>query len=501
MMREPDTKRTSSGDSDVFLDSVVENIPNMVFVKDATDLRFVTVNRAAEELLGISRGELIGKSDHDVFPKEQADFFTAKDRAVLAGREPVDIPEEPIATPHKGQRILHTKKVPILGRDGTPRFLLGISEDITELKQVESQLRESERQLRGLLEAIPDLIFRIDRSGRFLAFVPAKGISTLTPEADFIGRRMKDVMPGPIAARAERALEETFERNEAQTLEYELGEMPEQIHFEARLVPTGTEVVALVRDVSERKRAEDNARQQQRQLAHAGRISAMGEMATGLAHELNQPLAAILNHADACTLSIRGGDAQPESILSDLEAIASQAVRATQIIRHLRNFVRKSGRSDFTVDLNEVTRDTLEFLSFEARAADVSIETDLVGDPLLVSGDPVELQQVVFNLVRNAIEAMSLDSRGGTVWVSSERADGAAEVLIRDEGEPLSGKTPEDFFAPYFSTKANGLGLGLSIGRSIVEAHGGSLVASANPGRGATFRIRIPLELTENKDD
>jgi len=260
-------------------------------------------------------------------------------------------------------------------------------------------------------------------------------------------------------------------------------------------------VVALVRDVSERKRAEDNARQQQRQLAHAGRISAMGEMATGLAHELNQPLAAILNHADACTLSIRGGDAQPESILSDLEAIASQAVRATQIIRHLRNFVRKSGRSDFTVDLNEVTRDTLEFLSFEARAADVSIETDLVGDPLLVSGDPVELQQVVFNLVRNAIEAMSLDSRGGTVWVSSERADGAAEVLIRDEGEPLSGKTPEDFFAPYFSTKANGLGLGLSIGRSIVEAHGGSLVASANPGRGATFRIRIPLELTENKDD
>ena len=118
-------------ESTCFLDSIVENIPNMIFVKDAEGLRFMRINRAGEELVGVPRDELLGKSDYDFFPREQADFFTAKDREVLAGRVVVDIPEEPINTP-RGQRWLHTKKIPLFAEDGTPAFLLGISEDITE---------------------------------------------------------------------------------------------------------------------------------------------------------------------------------------------------------------------------------------------------------------------------------------------------------------------------------------------------------------------------------
>lgn len=129
----------------LFLDSIVENIPNMIFLKDAEELRFVRFNRAGEDLLGNSREDLIGKNDHDFFPKEQADFFTQYDRAVLSGKEIVDIPEEPIQTRNKGERILHTKKVPILDAKGKPEYLLGISEDITERKKWEAKLVNAQK--------------------------------------------------------------------------------------------------------------------------------------------------------------------------------------------------------------------------------------------------------------------------------------------------------------------------------------------------------------------
>lgn len=130
-----------------FLDSIVENIPNMIFLKDAREFRFVRFNRAGEDLLGNSRDDLIGKNDHDFFPKQQADFFTQKDREVLRGKEIVDIPEEPIQTRYKGERILHTKKVPILDANGEPEYLLGISEDITDLKHAETEKEKLRSQL------------------------------------------------------------------------------------------------------------------------------------------------------------------------------------------------------------------------------------------------------------------------------------------------------------------------------------------------------------------
>jgi two-component system, cell cycle sensor histidine kinase and response regulator CckA len=129
-----------------FLDSIIENIPDMIFVKEAAELRFVRFNKAGEDLLGYPREDLIGKNDYDFFPKEEADFFVAQDRAVLRGRRVVDIPEEPIHTRRKGIRILHTKKIPLLGPDGRPAYLLGISEDITDHKQAEEALKVAAQQ-------------------------------------------------------------------------------------------------------------------------------------------------------------------------------------------------------------------------------------------------------------------------------------------------------------------------------------------------------------------
>lgn len=156
--------------SEAFISSVVDNLPIMVFVKDVADLRFVRLNKAGEALLGYSHQELLGKNDYDFFPKEEADLFTAADRKVLAGGRLLDIPEEPIQTKENGIRYLHTKKIPICDADGMPQFLLGISEDITERKQTEKALQDSEARLHGIIESAMDAIITIDEDQRVVVF-------------------------------------------------------------------------------------------------------------------------------------------------------------------------------------------------------------------------------------------------------------------------------------------------------------------------------------------
>ncbi|HOE15875.1 MAG TPA: PAS domain S-box protein [Syntrophorhabdaceae bacterium] len=159
-----------------FLNSVVENIPNMIFVKDAENLRFVRFNRAGEKLLGFNRQDLISKNDYDFFPKDQADFFIQKDREVLKNKQLVDIPEEFIQTKHLGERILHTKKIPIIDKDGESLYLLGISEDITELKRTEELLKKSEKKYRSIFENAVMGIFQVTIDGQYLSVNPAGAV-------------------------------------------------------------------------------------------------------------------------------------------------------------------------------------------------------------------------------------------------------------------------------------------------------------------------------------
>jgi len=186
------TKRKQAEDelreSEEFLENIVENIPFMIFVKSADDLRFVMCNKAGEQILSYKMEELLGKTDYDFFPKNEADFFTEKDKTVLINKKLVDIPEETIHTKNLGERILHTKKIPIIDRKGNPRYLLGISEDITDRKMAEKVLKESEQRLSEIIEFLPDATFAIDDQGKVISWNRAIEEMTGVKKDDIFGK-------------------------------------------------------------------------------------------------------------------------------------------------------------------------------------------------------------------------------------------------------------------------------------------------------------------------
>jgi len=250
-------------------------------------------------------------------------------------------------------------------------------------------------------------------------------------------------------------------------------------------------------DITDRKRAEEQARQHQADLAHVLRIGTMGEMTAGLAHEINQPLGAIANYALGAARRLRAGRAADEpALLEVVECIGAEALRAGDIIRRLRELLHKEEPQPQAVDLNEVARASARVVEGEALRQGVGVELELAAGLPPVLGDPIQLEQVLLNLLLNGIEASAAAMNGNgsrRVVVRTVADDSEVELDVTDNGIGLP-PPPADVFAPFFTTKSRGLGMGLSISRSIVELHGGHLDALANPDHGSTFRLILPSE-------
>jgi signal transduction histidine kinase len=243
--------------------------------------------------------------------------------------------------------------------------------------------------------------------------------------------------------------------------------------------------------------AEVRARKHQVELARAARMSTLGGMAAGLAHEINQPLSAIVSYARGCARRLRAGDTRPEALLDVVESIAAQALRAAAVLRRIREFVRNREVARERVDLGELVREAIRFAEVEARQLEIGLRVELHSSPLAVEVDPVQIEQVILNLVRNGFEATASRpveaAHPREVVVQTLRTSRGAEVAVSDSGPGMSPEVAARLFEPFFTTKRDGLGLGLSISRSIVEAHEGRLWASANAPHGATFHVELPL--------
>ncbi|AWK89296.1 sensor protein (plasmid) [Azospirillum thermophilum] len=258
----------------------------------------------------------------------------------------------------------------------------------------------------------------------------------------------------------------------------------------------------LLHEMAERHRAEETARERQKEMDHVARLSILGEMASSLAHELNQPLGAIANYARGCTRRLEAGAGRPEELAEATRAIAAQADRAAQIIARIRDFVRKRTVAVEPLALNEAVRGAVALCEGRARSDGVPLTLDLAEGLPPVMADRLQIEQVVLNLVKNALDAMEGRPAGGGVAVRTGRDAGGTVVLdVRDRGHGLSAEARDRLFTPFFTTKAAGMGLGLSICRSIVEAHGGHLQALENPGGGVTMRVSLPAAGGQGRED
>ncbi|WNG34447.1 hypothetical protein F0U61_13005 [Archangium violaceum] len=258
-------------------------------------------------------------------------------------------------------------------------------------------------------------------------------------------------------------------------------------------LPEGGAVVSLV-DASPRRRAEVDARRARDERAHLERVAAVGELGVSIAHELNQPLAAILTNAEMAQRLLQRTPTDISLLREMLQDIVSDDKRAGEIIRHMRALLKKDEFAFGHHDFNELVRQVLRLVSTDAQLRGVSLTSQLADSPLPVKADGVQLQQVVLNLVVNALDAVGSCPAGERqVWVRTRKLEDRAELLVEDTGPGLSDEVLARLFEPFFTTKSKGLGMGLSISRSILEVHHGRLQAERRPGRGALFRCTLPL--------
>jgi two-component system, LuxR family, sensor kinase FixL len=261
-----------------------------------------------------------------------------------------------------------------------------------------------------------------------------------------------------------------------------------------------TRMVGVVMDTTQRVRMEQEANQRLAELAHVARLTTMGELVSELAHELNQPLYAIANFSEACLNLSRNRQPRTENDLVDwLEQISEQSHRAGEIIRRVYGFVRKTPAQTRAADINALVHDCVRLLQVNVRHQDVALRVELSENLPQVFVDPVQIQQVLVNLLNNAIEAMVHLPRDERKIAVCSHCDAGrnVEVSVCDRGrgasEEHAGTKLERLFEPFFTTKSEGMGMGLSISRSIIEAHGGRLWAERNLDRGLTFRFTLPL--------
>jgi two-component system sensor kinase FixL len=448
-------------------------------------------NPACEKLFGYGAEEIIGQSGRILLAESHRHEFGPSNGP---GRETM------------GRRKDGTTFPVYLSRgegeiDGEHMFV-GIVHSLSERKQAEIVAREREALLSSILDTVPDAIITIDDKGLILSFSPwASELFGYRPE-EVIGRNIKMLMPAPYRDQHDTYLADyqrtgirkiigigrvaVGQRRDGTTFPIELS--VGEVHAGGKTIYTG-----FVRDITERQGAERRVEALQAELLHVSRLNAMGQMSAAIAHELNQPLTAILNYMRAARRTLES--AQENAIARSLEMVdkaANQVLRAGAIIRNLREFVEKRDSKRTPEDLNKVLEEAVALGFVGAAHLNMAITFDLDPDLPQVHIDRIQIQQVLINLIRNAIDAMH-DSPTRALTIETRRgADDTVELTVSDTGPGLSPEVRARLFQPFVTTKDRGMGIGLTICKSIVDSHGGSIAALEGQAQGAAFRIRLP---------
>jgi two-component system sensor kinase FixL len=367
-----------------------------------------------------------------------------------------------------------------------------------------------EAHVTSILNTIPDAMIVIDESGAVQSFSAAAERLFGYSSTEIIGKNVKMLMPSPYRESHDGYIERYLRTGERKIIgvgRIVVGERKDHSTFPLELsvgeVRTRNQrfFTGFIRDLTDRQQTEARLQELQAELVHVSRLTAMGEMASALAHELNQPLSAIANYMRGSRRLLEEDSDERASVLrTAMEKAAEQALRAGQIIRRLRDFVARGEGERRVEDVRKLVEEASALALVGAK--DRGVRVRFVFDPQgeFVLADKVQIQQVLVNLIRNAIESME-ETEQRELIISTVANGGMVEVSVADTGAGIASEIREQLFQPFVTTKRQGMGVGLSISRTIVEAHGGSLAPRPNPGGGTIFSFTLPAVSKDEVSD
>jgi PAS domain S-box-containing protein len=453
--------------------------PSAKAIISAADDSFIDVNTAFEAQTGYDRAELVHRG-----PVELDMFFDPSDhaalRTALAGEGRMAPCEMRFRRKDEsfGIGVFSAEVVQV----GGERCVLLAGLDVTARKDAEARHR-------AILRALPDWVFLTSPDGDFLEFHAKDRRHLLLPPSEFIGRNVRDVLPPSLASQLVACYHEAVDSGQMATMEYSLWVGDENRFYETRSVEMDPgQVLSLVRDVTDQRRADQRALDLQAELAHAGRVMALGTLTGSLAHEINQPLAATRANAYAALRLLESSPPDLGEVRDALLDIMSDNQRIDEVLLRMRGLLRKERREYAPIDVNAIVDDVLKLVHSNLIERRISIGVELGADLPSVLGDRVQLQQVVLNILMNAADAVSAAEHADDrrVIVTTAASGARVSVAVADRGGGVTDVELDRMFDPFFTTKADGMGLGLSISRTIMDAHGGQISARRNSDRGLT---------------
>jgi len=412
----------------------------------------------------------------------------------------------------------------ILANPGSPEFAataaraatftalgIGIAWFGERLRTTRMQSAAREAHLESILATVPDAMIVIDEHGVVQSFSLAAERLFGYQASEVLGENIKMVMPSPYRENHDAYLARYLQTGEKRIIgigRVVVGERKDGSTFPMELAVgemrsnNARFFTGFIRDLSERQKTEARLQELQSELVHISRLTAMGEMASALAHELNQPLSAIANYLKGSQRLLEGRDDQQLVLVRDaMDKAAEQSLRAGQIIRRLRDFVAR-GESERQVESIKKLIEEASALALVG-AKDQGVRVTFKLDPRIdrVLADKVQIQQVILNLMRNAVDAMESSERRELVLAATAADDDMVEVSVSDTGSGIAPEITSQLFQPFITTKRQGMGVGLSISRTIIEGHGGRIWAEANRGGGTVFRFTLRAVSEKEMDD